>query len=122
MTSLVAINQAMENAVHAMETTSWEHLKIGLGVGNPFIKQIVKVRGTLSGTYEKSNIVLPLYFRNIDKFSIAKLLFFITYSSIKKLVILHKFFLGQMRISILKSPDFFFSRIMNEIKEKCYYE
>ena len=67
MTSLVAINQAMENAVHAMETTSWEHLKIGLGVGNPFIKQIVKVRGTLSGTYEKSNIVLPLYFRNIDK-------------------------------------------------------
>ena len=54
-------------AVEEMENTTWEHLRQGLGVGNPFVSQIIRVRGSLSGTYEKSRIILPLYFKNIDK-------------------------------------------------------
>eukprot|EP00944_MAST-04C_sp_MAST-4C-sp1_P015154 g15154.t1 len=65
--TLVAVNKAMEDAVEEMENTTWEHLRQGLGVGNPFVSQIIRVRGSLSGTYEKSRIILPLYFKNIDK-------------------------------------------------------
>ena len=65
--TLVIVNKAMESAVEGMENTTWEHLRQGLGVGNPFISQIIRVRGSLSGTYEKSRIILPLYFKSIDK-------------------------------------------------------
>ena len=65
--TLVIVNKAMESAVEEMENTTWEHLRQGLGVGNPFISQIIRVRGSLSGTYEKSRIILPLYFKSIDK-------------------------------------------------------